>query len=102
MDMVVNYYGQKYAECSYGYKYLLHKRVSNPLQFRRTTSGSENRAIARFVSEVTGKNNNSDFLRQYPRRSSSVARKNQGIKQTRNRKTMRESSMDGCMKKLGG
>ena len=32
MDMVVNYYGQKYAERSYGYKYLLHKRVPNPLK----------------------------------------------------------------------
>ena len=43
MDMVVNYYGQKYAERSYGYKYLLHKRDANPLKFRRTMSGLENR-----------------------------------------------------------
>ena len=49
MNMVVNYYGQKYAERSYGYKYLLHKRVPNPLKFRRL----ENRALARFESEVT-------------------------------------------------
>ena len=39
-------------------------------------------------------NNNRFLLRQYPRRSRSVARQNQWIKQTRNRKTMRESSMD--------
>ena len=45
MNMVVNYYGQKYVERSYGYKYLLHKRVPNPLKFRRTMS--------RFESEVT-------------------------------------------------
>ena len=53
MNMVVNYYGQKYAERSYGYKYLLHKRVRNPLKFRRTMSGLENRALTRFESEVT-------------------------------------------------
>ena len=53
MDMVVNYYGQKYAEHSYGYKYLLHKQVLNPLKFRRTMSGLENRALARFQSEMT-------------------------------------------------
>ena len=53
MDMVVNYYGQKYAECSYGYKYLLHKRVSIPLKFRLTMSGLENRALTHFESEVT-------------------------------------------------
>ena len=35
------------------------------------------------------------LLCQYPQRSSSVARQNQGIKQTRNHKTLRESSMDG-------
>ena len=28
-------------------------RVSNPLKFRRTMSGLENRALARFESEVT-------------------------------------------------
>ena len=39
MNMVVSYYGQKYAERSYGYKYILHKLVSNPLKFRRTMSG---------------------------------------------------------------
>ena len=53
MDMVVNYYGQKYAERSYGYKYLLHKRVPNPLKCRRTMSGLENPALTRFESEVT-------------------------------------------------
>ena len=53
MDMVVNYYGQKYTERSCGYKYLLHKRVPNHLKFRRTMSGLENRALARFESEVT-------------------------------------------------
>ena len=53
MNMVVNYYGQKYAERSYGYKYLLHKRVRNPLKFRRTMSDLENRALTRFESEVT-------------------------------------------------
>ena len=51
--MVVNYYRQKYAERSYGYKYLLHKRVPNPLKFRPTMSGLENRALTRFESEVT-------------------------------------------------
>ena len=50
MDMVVNYYGQKYAERSYGYKYLLHKRVPNPLKFMY---GLENRALTRFESELT-------------------------------------------------
>ena len=44
---------QKYAERLYGYKYLLHKRVPNPLKFRRTMSGLENRVLARFESEVT-------------------------------------------------
>ena len=34
-------------------RYILHKRVSNPLKFRRTMSGLENRALARFESEVT-------------------------------------------------
>ena len=53
MDMVVNYYGQKYAEFSYGYKYLLHKRVSNPLKFRRTMSGLKKTRLARFEYEVT-------------------------------------------------
>ena len=53
MNMVVNYYGQKYAERSYGYKYLLHKRVPNPLKFRRTMSGLENSALTRFECEVT-------------------------------------------------
>ena len=53
MDMVVNYYGQKYAERSYGYTYLLHKQVPNPLKFRRSKSGLENRALTRFESEVT-------------------------------------------------
>ena len=53
MNMVVNYYGQKYAERSYGYKYLLHKRFRNPLKFRRIMSGLENRALTRFESEVT-------------------------------------------------
>ena len=53
MNMVVNYYGQKCAERSYGYKYLLHKRVPNPLKFRRAMSGLENRALARFEYEVT-------------------------------------------------
>ena len=53
MDTVVNYYGQKYAERSYGYKYLLHKRVPNPLKFRRTMSRLENRALTRFESEVS-------------------------------------------------
>ena len=52
MNMVVNYYGQKYAERSYWYKYLLHKRVRNPLKFRRTMSGLENRSLKRFESEV--------------------------------------------------
>ena len=52
MNMVVNYYGQKCAERSYGYKYLLHK-IPNPLKFRRTMSGLENRALTRFESEVT-------------------------------------------------
>ena len=52
MDMVVDYYGQKYVERSYGYKYLFHKRVPNPLKFRRTMSGLENRALARFESEL--------------------------------------------------
>ena len=53
MNMVVNYYGQKYVERSYGYKYLLHKRVPNPLKFRSTMSGLEIRALTRFESEVT-------------------------------------------------
>ena len=53
MNMVVNYYGQKYAQRSYGYKYLLHKRVRNPLKFRHTMSGLENRALTHFESEVT-------------------------------------------------
>ena len=53
MNMVVNYYGQKYAERSYEYKYLLHKRVPNPLIFMRTMSGLENRALTRFEFEVT-------------------------------------------------
>ena len=53
MNMVVNYYGHKYAERSYGYKYLLHKRVPNPLKFRGTMSSLENRALTRFESEVT-------------------------------------------------
>ena len=52
MSMVVNYYGQKYAERLYGYKYLVHKRVRNSLKFRRTMSGLENRALVRFESEV--------------------------------------------------
>ena len=67
MNMVVNYYGQKYAERSYWYKYLLHKRVRrpNPLKFRRTMSDLENRALTRFESEVTPlriDNNNNDFI----------------------------------------
>ena len=65
MNMVVNYYRQKYAECSYGYKYLLHKRFRNPLKFKRTVSGLENRALTRFESEVTPlriDNNNTDFI----------------------------------------
>ena len=53
MNMVVKYYEQRYAERSYGYKYLLHKRVPNPLKFRRTMSGLENRALTRLESEVT-------------------------------------------------
>ena len=53
MNMVVNYYGQKYAERLYGYKYLLHKRVPNPLKFRRTMSGLEHRALTRYESEAT-------------------------------------------------
>ena len=53
MDMAVNYYGHKYAERSYGYKYVLHKPVPNPLKFRRSMSGLENRALTRFESEVT-------------------------------------------------
>ena len=53
MNMVVNYYRLKYAERSCGYKYLLHKRVPNPLKFRRAMSGLENRALTRFESEVT-------------------------------------------------
>ena len=52
--MVVSYYGQKYTERLYGpYNYLFHKRVRNPLKFRRTMSGLENRALTRFESEVT-------------------------------------------------
>ena len=39
-------------------------------------------------------------MRQYPRRSRSVARQNPGIEKTRNRKTMRESSMDDGARKL--
>ena len=39
--------------------------------------------------------NNRLLLRQYMRRSSSVALQTQGIKLTRNRKTMRDLSMDG-------
>ena len=53
MNMVVNYYGQKYAARSYAYKYLLRKRVTNPLKFRRTMSGLEYRALTRFESELT-------------------------------------------------
>ena len=53
MNMMVNYYVQKYAERSYGYKYLLHKRVPNPLKFSRTMTGLENRALTRFESEMT-------------------------------------------------
>ena len=53
MNMVVTYYGQKYAERSYEYKYLLHKRVPNALKFRRNMSSLENRALTRFESEVT-------------------------------------------------
>ena len=53
MKMVVNYYGQQYAERSYLYQYLLHKRVRNPLKFRRSMSGLENRALTCFESEVT-------------------------------------------------
>ena len=53
MDMVINDYGQKYAERSYGYKYLLHKRVPNSLKFKRTMSALENRALTRFESELT-------------------------------------------------
>ena len=53
MDMVVSYYGQKYAERSYAYKYILHKLVPNPLIFRCSMSGLENRALTRFESEVT-------------------------------------------------
>ena len=53
MNMLVNYYGQKCAERSYGYKYLLHKRVRNPLKFSRTMSGLENRALTHFESKVT-------------------------------------------------
>ena len=53
MTMMVNYYGQKYAERSYWYKYLLHKRARNSLKYRRTMSGLENRALTRFESEVT-------------------------------------------------
>ena len=34
-------------------------------------------------------------MRQYPRRSSSVARQNQEVKQLRKRRTVRESLMDG-------
>jgi hypothetical protein len=34
-------------------------------------------------------------MRQYPRKSSSVARQNQGVKQLRKRRTVRESLMDG-------
>ena len=44
MDTVVNYCGQKYAERSYGYKYLLHSQVPNALKFRRSMFGLENRA----------------------------------------------------------
>ena len=40
MDMVVNYYGQKYAER----KYLLHKQVPNPLKFSRSMSGLDNKS----------------------------------------------------------
>ena len=39
-------------------------------------------------------NNKSLLMRQYPGRSSSVARQSQGIKQSRNRVTTRESSTD--------
>ena len=53
MDKMVNYYGPKYAERSYGYKYLLHKRVPNPSKFRCTMSGLENCALKRLESEVT-------------------------------------------------
>ena len=48
MNMVVNYYGQKYEERSYGYKYLLHKWVRNPLKF-----SLENRALTRIECEGT-------------------------------------------------
>ena len=34
-------------------------------------------------------------MRQYPRKSSSVARQNQGVKQLRKRRTVRESLVDG-------
>ena len=34
-------------------------------------------------------------MRQYPRKSSSVARQNQGVKQLRKRRTVLESLMDG-------
>ena len=53
MDMVVNYNGQKYAERAYGYKYLLHKGVRNPLKFRRTMSGLRKLALARIEAEMT-------------------------------------------------
>ena len=53
MNMVVIYFGQKYAERSYGYKYLLKKRVPIPWKFRRTMYGLENSALTRFESEVT-------------------------------------------------
>ena len=36
-----------------GIPYLLHKQVPNPLKFRRSKSGLENRALTRFESEVT-------------------------------------------------
>ena len=40
-------------------------------------------------------------MRQYPRRASSVTRQNHGVKQSRNRKTMRELSADDeCARKL--
>ena len=49
----------------------------------------------RHIRVRVNNNNNRLLLRQYSRRSSSVARQNQGNKQTRDRKTLRESSMDG-------
>ena len=106
MDMVVNYYGQKYAERSYGYKYLLHKRDANPLKFRRTMSGLENRPsrVLNLKWHPCIDNNNNDFFCANIVEDQAQWRdKTKGLsKLVIVKQCVSHQWVDGWMKKLGG